>query len=496
MRYGCGDGLLFVMASAALVARNTASLGVGGEFWLQLADGVRQCVCVGECGAVAREKTRQTTRDTRRDRDAKYSYPEPETASSSDSDGLVEPSRYARREEDGRRRERDAYYEQPRRNEGSPRAFHMEDRTHHKMQSHEMSARDYIERSGGRTRQYQESARRPSPPRVSPKDKVEYIRRSEGRPAVMVRRGSGKPRPASREPEELPRRESPRRESPRRERERSRRMSHDYSELPRKAAPPLVSTKSAPEHIHIPEPRRAYSMQTDAKAETDFQPPPMRRADTMPVPRREREAASSRKPQKSSGLRRGETTDSLPTPAATPEPQPSPNPKYPYGREYADDHEFATPSGYRTEVHAPTGAASRKVTRSPSPMKEERTKEDRGRASSSRYPPTSQRPPMPASRTTSYVYTQGGLQDMPAGRPNLPRSESVRTEVPLFGEIPTSRSPRTSRARHSPPSAEAHYQQYRPEDVKYQTGYSSRRGSETMRPGYARGNSYTSQAAY
>lgn len=53
MRYGCGDGLLFVMASAALVARNTASLGVGGEFWLQLADGVRQCVCVGECGAVA-----------------------------------------------------------------------------------------------------------------------------------------------------------------------------------------------------------------------------------------------------------------------------------------------------------------------------------------------------------------------------------------------------------------------------------------------------------
>ena len=32
MRCVCGDGLLFVMASAALVARNTASLGVGGEF--------------------------------------------------------------------------------------------------------------------------------------------------------------------------------------------------------------------------------------------------------------------------------------------------------------------------------------------------------------------------------------------------------------------------------------------------------------------------------
>jgi len=226
----------------------------------------------------------------------------------------------------------------------------------------------------------------------------------------------------------------------------------------------------------------------------------MRRADTMPVPRREREpTSSSRRPQKASGLRRTETTDSLPTPATTPEPQSSHNAKYPYGREYADDHEFATPSGYRTEVHAPPPAAgSRKVTRSPSPMKEERIKEERGRASSSRYPPTSQRPPLPASRTTSYVYTPQGLQDMPAGRPNLSRSDSVRTEVPsqLFGEIPTSRSPRTSRARHSPPSAEAHYQQYRPEDVKYQTGYSSRRPSETMRPGYGRTNSYTSQAAY
>ena len=56
MRYDCGDGLLFVMASAALVATNTASLGVGGEFWLQLADGVRQCVCVGGSGAVVEER--------------------------------------------------------------------------------------------------------------------------------------------------------------------------------------------------------------------------------------------------------------------------------------------------------------------------------------------------------------------------------------------------------------------------------------------------------
>lgn len=449
-----------------------------------------------------REKTRQTTRDTQRDRDLrdrefKYSYAEPETASSSDSDGVVEPPRYARREEDDRRRERDSYYDSPRRQkEEAARAFYMEDRSHHKMQSHEMSARDYIERSGGRSRQYPEATRPRSPQRVSTKDKVEYIKRSEGRPAVMVRRGSGKPRPASREPEEPPRRESPRRESPRRDRDRARRASHDYSDMPRK--PTLNQTKSAPEHIQIPEtPRRAFSMQTDAKPETDFQPPPMRRADTMPNQghvRRERE--STRKPQKASGLRRTETTDSLPTPAATPEPMPA---KYGYGREYADDNEFATPNGYRTEVHEPANAgSSRKVTRSPSPIKEERAKEERGRAASSRYPAAPQRPHLGSSRTTSYVYTPQGLQDMPAGRPSMQRSESVRTEVPLYGEIPTSRSsPRQTRTRHSPPRMEPQYQHHRPDDMKYQTGYpSSRRASEAMRPSYGRGNSYTSQAAY
>lgn len=441
-----------------------------------------------------REKTKQTTRDTRKDRESKYAYAEPEIASSSDSDATVEPPRYARREAEDRRRERDSYYEQPRRQkEDSTRAFHMEDRSH-KMQSYESSAKDYIERSRGGPRQYQEPVRRPSPPRVSPRDKVEYIKRSEGRPAVMVRRGSGKPRPAEREAEEPSRRESPRRESPRRERERARRSSHDYGDLPRKA-PPLNHTKSAPDQIRLPgEPRRAYSMQTETKDEEDFQPPPFRRADTMPsqpIARRERDSA--RKPQKSSGLRRTETTDSLPTPGATPEPA---NVKYPYGREYADDHEFATPNGYRTEVHEPAAAGNRKVTRSPSPIKEECTREERGRTASSRHPASAQRPPLPSSRTTSYVYTPQGVKDMAAGRPSMSRSESVRTDVPLYGEIPTSRSsPRQTRARHSPPAEKARYQQFRPEDVRYQTGYSSRRASE-MRPGVNRGNSYTSQAAY
>ena len=462
------------------------------------------------------EKTRQSTRDTRRERDYKYaSHPEPETTSSSDSDTIVEPPRYSRREDEERRRERDPYYEQPRRREDSARAFHMEDRSH-KMQTHESSARDYIERSrGGSARQYQEPVRRPSPQRVSTKDKVEYIKRSEGRPSVMVRRGSGKPRPASREPEEeLPRRESPIRESPRRERERTRRSSNDYGES--RPTPSLNHTKSAPTQIHIPEdpapyvrpvadPRRAYSMQEPKEGE-EFRPAPMRRAETMPPQlnasqlnanaRRERE--STRKPQKSSGLRRTENLDSIPTPGTTPEPT---IPQQKYGRPYANDHEIPTPDGYRTEVHEPVPATgSRKVTRSPSPMKTDRVKEDRGRASSSRYPATSPRPrpPMQPSRTTSYVYGAQGLQDVSASRPTLNRNESVRSAAPqqLYGEIPTTSrsSPRQTRTKYSPPEEDSRYARFSEDRPR---GYNpSRRNSEAVRPTYARHPSYTSQAAY
>lgn len=432
--------------------------------------------------AKQREKTRQTSRDTRKDREFKYSYPEPETASSSDSDTIVEPPRYARREEEERRRD---YYDQARRQkEDLARPFHVEERTR-KMQSHESNARDYIQRSRGGSRQYPEPVRQPSPHR---KEKVEYMKRGEGRPAVpvMVRRGSGKPRPA--EPEESSRRESPRRESPRRERERTRRSSHDYGEPTRKTAPPLNHTKSAPGQIHIPEtPRRSYSMQADAEDKDDFVPPPFRRADTMPALNTRRERESTRKPAKSSNLRRTENIDSLPTPSPTPEPV---NPKYQYGREYANEFEEPTPDGYRTKTYEP-GTAKSKPTRSPSPT----GKEERGRAASSRYPAAPTRPPLPSSRTTSYVYSPGqGLQDMPA-RPTLSRNESLRRDH-LYGEIPTTRSsPRQSRTKYSPPDEDVRYSQIRPEDVKYQTGYSSRRGSE-VRPNYNRTNSYTSQAAY
>ncbi|KAL1591001.1 hypothetical protein WHR41_00074 [Cladosporium halotolerans] len=437
-----------------------------------------------------KEKTKQSSRDTRKDRDYKYAYVGPETASSSESDAPVETPRqsYTRREEEDRRREREAYYEQVRRQKEDVRPYNVEERAR-KMQSDESNAREYIQRSRGASRQYPEPVRRPSPPRVSSKDKVEYIKRGDGRPAVMVRRGSGKPRPAERESEE-----TSRRESPRRERERTRRSSHDYGEPVRKT-PPLPHTKSAPGQIHLPgeTPRRAYSMQVEAEEKDDFSAPPFRRADSMPQPSPRRERESSRKTQKASGLRRTETTDALPTPGATPEPINPQSAKSPYEKAYADDNEYPTPNGYRTEVHEPASGARGKVTRSPSPMN---TKEERGRTASSRYPATPSRPPLSSARTTSYVYTPQGLQDMPA-RPSPSRNESHRRDH-LYGEIPTTSSrssPRQTRSKYSPPGEEVRYQQFRPEDVKVQTGYSSRRGSE-MRPGYGRTNSYTTQAAY
>jgi len=172
-----------------------------------------------------------------------------------------------------------------------------------------------------------------------------------------------------------------------------------------------------------------------------------------------------------------------------------------YGRPYADDHEVATPDGYRTEVHEPAPAAgSRKVTRSPSPIKAERVKEDRGRASSSRYTASSPRPPLQPSRTTSYVYGAQGLQDVSASRPSLARNESVRSAAPqLFGEVPTTSSrssPRQTRTKYSPPEEESRYSRYMSDD-RPRSGYNtSRRNSEAVRPTYARHPSYTSQAAY
>jgi hypothetical protein len=286
------------------------------------------------------KRVRSRDRGTRKDRDYKYaSYPESEATSSSDSDTIIEPPRYSRREDEERRRERDPYYEQPRRREDSARAFHMEDRSH-KMQTRESSMRDYdyIERSRG-VRQYQEPVRRPSPRRVSTKDKVEYIKRSEGRLPVMVRRGSGKSGSASREPAREPEEELP---------EEARRVG----------ITPYPQT--------LEDPRIAYSMQPDPVDAEEFTPAPMRRVEEMPSQlqthpsqlngnaRREREST-----RKSPGSRMSEVFDEFPSPS------PEPNFSQEYGRPYAYNFEGFAPDSYpyRTDAHVPVAAAeSRRVT--------------------------------------------------------------------------------------------------------------------------------------
>lgn len=416
-----------------------------------------------------KEKAKQSTRDARRERDYKYSYGGRATSSDSDSESPNERARRQRKSEDDARKGRDAYAEQSKRYRED---IYAEDRSR-KASAAEANARDYIERSRGASRQYSERERRPSPSRVASNNKVEYIKRGEGRPAVMVRRGSGRPSTSGRDADESPQRSR---------RERTRRMSEEYDELPARRPPPFVQTKSAPGDIRLPsEPKRAYSMQTDFEHKEDFQqPPPMRRAETMPMQPTRRE---DRKAPKQSKLRTTEISDGLPTPSATPVDTAAP--RYPYGKEYADDGEYATPNGYRTEVREP-GAGSRKVTRSPSPMKE-----DRGRAASSRYPEASPRP-QPQGRTTSYVYTKNDVDAMRSSRPSLSRNESSRRASDyqtLYGEIPTTRSPRVNRSKYSPPPEEVRYQrEVKPEDVRYQTGYSSRRASE--RPHMSRESSY------
>ncbi|KAM0699077.1 hypothetical protein Q7P36_001123 [Cladosporium allicinum] len=147
--------------------------------------------------------------------------------------------------------------------------------------------------------------------------------------------------------------------------------------------------------------------------------------------------------------------------------------KYDHGMPYANDHEISTLDGHSTEVHKPVPATgSRKVTRSPSPMKTERV-----RGPFSRFPTPSPRHSRPPSRTTSYVYGAQGLQEISTSRPTLTLNESVRSAAPqpLYGQIPTTSrsSPRKTRTKYSPPE----------EDWLYNP---SRRDSEAVRPTYAR----------
>jgi len=466
-----------------------------------------------------KEKTRKTDRDTRKEREAKHN-PYIVDESESDSDEYARRSRRMR-EEDAMRKAREAQYEDAYRHRKES-AAEPHDAYTRKMDA----ARDHIQssrtrpradpmedspRSRARTEVREETERRPSAARMSSsKDKVEYMKGRDGRPAVVVRRASEKPKSKDVEP---PRAETAHRREP------ERRSSAE--KLAERRPPMLNTSKSSPSDIRIP----GLDKQRSQSVQADTQPPPrvspIKRSETFhDIPRMGENTA----PTKSSNLRQTEFSEGLATPATTPDNATSPQNKYNYGRQYADDAEYATPDGYRTdyrtEVREP-GSKSRpavptRMTRSPSPMKEARDvrdspreREDRprdfpardgrsARTSSARYP-SSPQPAMPP-RTTSYMYSGPGQGVEERPRPGMSRAESMRSEVPTrdslyYGEVPTTKtaSP-TSRHRSAAVDEGIRYAKApRPEDIKVQSGYSSMgRRAGVERPMYTRtGSGYS-----
>jgi hypothetical protein len=230
-------------------------------------------------------------------------------------------------------------------------------------------------------------------------------------------------------------------------------------------------------------------------------------------------------PPKASGLRQTEHVNGYATPAATPEwTGASAPPKYTYRQEYADDNEFPTPDGYRTEYREPRGAAPKqpqqaRFTRSPSPMAAREPERERTRAASSRYPNGHDAPrPAPAPRQTSTTYAyKPGVGVEPTARPTTSRENSARMEPEreratygssrldadkqrmhgdkLYGEIDnnraTARSPRQSgNSKFTPPAHPdvSYSREIRPENVRVQSGYGTRRPSTSTnnRPSYTR----------
>lgn len=430
-----------------------------------------------------KEKTRKTDRETRKERESKYN-PRVTDESNSDSD------EYARRSR--RMREEDAYRHR-KENAGDPHDAYL--RKMHDAMGHINSSRarpradpvDEDPRSRARTEAREEPERRPSAARMSStKDKVEYVKQRDGRPAIAVRHASEYPRRSSAE------------------------------KLAERRPPMLNTSKSSPSDIRIPGMDKQRSQSVQVESEHAPRVPPVKRSDTMPHDS-SRATGTNTAPAKSSNLRQTEFPQGLATPATTPDNATPPANKYGYGRKYADDVEYATPDGYRTEVREPGSkrrpSVTRRITRSPSPIKDSREqpreRDDRAReypnrdgrsarTSSARYPSTPQ-PSMPA-RTTSYVYSGPGqgVEVHDRARPSLARGESLRSEVPTrenlyYGEIPTTRSPAATLRRSNVDEGIRYQKPVRPEDIRVQSGYSSsKRPSGVERPSFARsGSGYT-----
>ncbi|GIZ39746.1 hypothetical protein CKM354_000311800 [Cercospora kikuchii] len=465
-----------------------------------------------------REKNRQNERDVRRERERKRE-PYVEDESESEADEYDWRSRRMREDEEARRA-RDAYHHQVPRTHREPEESYYDERAR-KMADHTADARDYIMSSRGGVRPRTEE-RRPSPVRMaSSRDRVQYVKRDEGRPAYMMRRASEKP------PKETKDEKKKEKESSRKTTSRTPERRSSAEKVDERRPPPLSTSKSSPADIHIPsEKQRAYSLQPDSAA---MPPPPQpaKRSETMPYKTASRRAENVQPKTES-------------TPMTSPDNQAPPQSKFPYARQpYADDVEYNMSEGYRAP-NQPDRARpgyARRVTRSPSPMNEaprdparettsrsrestydsiprvreptrdspvrepvQRSREAREpvredyfrdardprlsahRTASARYP---DRPQAAPARTTSYVYTPGGVEPLPT-RPPLSRENSPRDTGLYYGEIPTTRS---SHQRSATEDASKFARPMRPENIKFQSGYGYSPRPSTDRPQVSRNNS-------
>lgn len=452
-----------------------------------------------------RENQRRSDRETRKDRESKYNT-YVDDVSESESDEYAKRSRRAREN----LRVKEAQYEEAyrHRKEGASYPDDAYMRKINDAMGHIHSSRtrpradpmDEASWARPRTEMREDTERRPSAARMSSnKDKVEYVKHRDGRPAIAVRRAPERTKTKDHEPlrPEYFRHEPERRSS--------------AEKLAERRPPMLNTSKSSPSDIRIPgmEKQRAQSVQMEPEhASTRISP--VKRAETMPydLPR---VSTTNTSPVKSSNLRQTEFSEGLATPATTPDNASPPVNKYNYSKQYADDAEYPTPDGYRTEVREPGSkgrpVAARKITRSPSPIKESReqprerderprdfqTRDRDGRSArtaSARYPSTTH-PSMPA-RTTSYVYggPGQGVEVSDRARPSLARGESSRAENLYYGEVQTTRSPGGAGMRRTTADEGIRYQKpVRPEDIRVQSGYSSKRPSAVDRPSFVRSGS-------
>ncbi|KAK3674621.1 hypothetical protein LTR78_005343 [Recurvomyces mirabilis] len=445
----------------------------------------------------SKEKSRKSDRDMRKDRDRKQAFVVDEDSAESDLGEYERSARHGREDPAELRRAKESYHDQAQRQkEAAQRGFYDADERARKLHSQYDDARSHMEQARSNhprgEPERREPDRRPSPVRApSVRDsRVEYIKR-DGRTPVMVRRGSGRPASSGRDDDRRPS-----------ARENSRRSGDEYDEQPRRP-PPLSQSRSSPAEIRLPtEKPRSHSMQIDPSEKEDF-PPKIKRADSMPV-QHERGPRRPHPVSKGSTLRQTDFVDGVPTPGATPEHNggTSPN-KYRYHEEYADDHEYPTPDGYRTETRQPVGpnalTSKPRYTRSPDRINDR--EREKSRNTSGRYEGApSSRPGMPQSRRTSYLYTPGqGVESLarpPLSRENSGINPSRTNSGGLFGEVQPgvpserdARSPRQSQDRYPPPSGVRVQKDYRPQDFKIQTGYETSRRASDARPAYNRNSS-------